>query len=164
MWTWLQETSTALHGAAHPAVILALMKNYLSIRAYPCHPAPHRFGGQEACQVNGLWVILVTFCKFDAMLEQHVCLLHNVWPEACDLFHTMSLCGLSRFRPCFLVGSSICCLAQSMQTPLFGGKPWWTLETPLASSTSSCSSLLTSPDSDEHDEHKMWNRKPRRPV
>ena len=32
----------------------ALLKNYLSTRAYPCHPAPHCYGGQEACQVNGL--------------------------------------------------------------------------------------------------------------
>ena len=54
---------------------------------------------------------LVTFWKFYVMLEQHVCLLHNAWSEASDLFHTVSLCGLSRFRPCFLVGSLICCLA-----------------------------------------------------
>ena len=31
------------------------------------------------------------------MLEQKVCLLHSARSEASDLFHTVSLCGLSRF-------------------------------------------------------------------
>ena len=77
--------------------------------------------------------------------------------RSCDLFHTVSLCGLSRFRPCFLVGSLICCLAQPMQTPLCGGKPCLTMEAPCASSTSTCSSLLTPLDFDGYDEHNMWN-------
>ena len=76
------------------------------------------------------------------MLEKHKCLLHNACSEAGDLFHTVSLCGLSRFRHCFLVGSLICFLAKSMQTP-------------CASCTSTCSSSLTSPDSDEYDEHNI---------
>ena len=32
-----------------------------------------------------------------------------------------------------------------------------TMEAPDTSSTSTCSSLLTSPDPDEYDEHNMWN-------
>ena len=91
------------------------------------------------------------------MLEQHVCLLHNAWSEASDLFHAVSICGLSRFRLCFLVGSLICGLAQSMQTPLCGGKPCLTMEAPDTSSTSTCSSLPASLDSDEYDEHNVWN-------
>ena len=78
----------------------------------------------------------------------YVCLLHNAWSEAGDLFHTVSLFGLSRFRPCFLVGSLICCLAQSIQTPICGGKPCSTMEPLCASSASSCSSLLTTLDFD----------------
>ena len=45
MWTWLQASSTALHDAANLTVILdplALLKKDSQIRAYQCHPAPHR--------------------------------------------------------------------------------------------------------------------------
>ena len=35
--------------------------------------------------------------------------------------------------------------------------PCLTVEAPDTSSTSTCSSLLTSPNPDEHDEHNMWN-------
>ena len=44
-----------------------------------------------------------------------------------------------------------------MQTPLCGGKPCLTMEAPDTSSISTCSSLLTSPDSDEYDERNVWN-------
>ena len=43
-----------------------------------------------------------------------------------------------------------------MQTPCCG-KACLTLEAPDTSSISTFSSLLTSTDSDEYDEHNMWN-------
>ena len=71
--------------------------------------------------------------------------------------HRVSLRGLSLFRHCFLGGLLICCSAQSMQPLLCGGKPCLTMEASDTSSTYSCSSLLTSPDSEEYDEHNVWN-------
>ena len=42
-------------------------------------------------------------------------------------------------------------------TSFFSGKSWLTMGESDTSSTFTCSSLLTSPDPDEYDEHIMWN-------
>ena len=39
----------------------------------------------------------------------------------------------------------------------FGGRSWLAVDGSHTSSTFTCSSLLTSPDPDESDEHHMWN-------
>ena len=94
---------------------------------------------------------------FYAMSEQNVCLLHNAWSEASDLFRIVSIFVFIFVRPCFLGGLLFCCSAQSMQPFLCGVKPCLTMEGSDTSSTSSCSSLLTSPDFEEYDEHNVWN-------
>ena len=60
------------------------------------------------------------------------------------------------FHLCVLGRLLFCCLAQPMQTPLCGGKQL-TMEAIDTCSTSIRTSLLTTPDSDEYDEHNMWN-------
>ena len=72
------------------------------------------------------------------------------------LFHAVSLRDQSRFHLCVLGRLLFCCLAQQMQTHLCGGKQL-TMEAIDTCSTSIRSSLLTTPDSDEYDEHNMWN-------
>ena len=67
-------------------------------------------------------------------------------------WHFASLCVYV-----FLVYYLIGCLAQSMQTLLCGGKLCLTVEAPDISPTSTCPSLLTFTDSDEYEEHNVWN-------
>ena len=80
--------------------------------------------------------------------------------------HCMHLCvrsvfalvaALTESNLCVLGRLLFCCLAQSMQTPLCGGKQCLTMEATDTCSTSARSSLLTSRDSDEYDEHNVWN-------
>ena len=80
---------------------------------------------------------LMTPCRYYAMLERHTRAHFNVWSEASGLFCAVSLCGLLSLFP-FLVFNLVvvlCCLAQSMQTLLFGGKSWLTMEVFDISST-----------------------------
>ena len=67
---------------------------------------------------------LMTSCRYYAMSERHICLLHNLWSEASDLFCTVSLCGLSLSLFLF---SQLCdgrlFLAQSLQTLLLSCMP-----------------------------------------
>ena len=66
----------------------------------------------------------------------------------------MSLCGLLSLSPFlfFNLVVVLCCLAQSMQTPLFSEKSWLTMEVSDTPYAFTCSSLLTSPGADDYDD------------
>ena len=66
-----------LHGAASRAAILdssAVLKNRSSIRSYHCHLAPHRCGGQEACQASGLMFVGSSNRRVPKMNGKSVCM------------------------------------------------------------------------------------------
>ena len=77
---------------------------------------------------------LVMSWKSYVMLEQRAYLPPKARSEVSVLFHAVSLRDLPRCHICFLDLLLFCCLAQSMQTPLYSGKQCLTVEatvTPL---------------------------------
>ena len=100
---------------------------------------------------------LVMLCKFHVMSEQHACLPPNASSEVSVLFRTVSLRGVSRFHLCFLGGFLIFLFGARDADALCNGKPCLPMEALDTSSSSTCSSLLTSLESDEYDERNMWN-------
>ena len=83
MWAWLLATSTALYDATNLAVILdplALLKKDSQIRAYQCHPAPHRCGGQVQYQVNGLTYVVLSSPRTLVKNGRSVCMELSQFP------------------------------------------------------------------------------------
>ena len=92
------------------------------------------------------------------MLERYTRLLHNLCPEANDVFRAcLALFFVSVSASDFQCGRRFLTFGSADADALFSGKSWLAMEGSDTPSTLTCSSLLTSPDPDKYDEHNMWN-------
>ena len=129
---WLKfESCTSLHLHSHPCVRSLRFDLLLSLPSLPAVPVPSPFPLPHQHEVHGkpvqlraspLVTTLVMSWENYVMLEQRAHLPPNARLEVSVLFHVVSLRDLSRFHFLFSWSFTFCCLSQSMQMHLCGGK------------------------------------------